>query len=179
VGTRFRERGLLWEWPFLQNHCTDWLFVRPVYRLNTFPFIHTGFLHMLVNIICLTPLMERFEAEHGTLNTTALFLGREYCDLAERKAIGLSSSQRWQPCPRHFIYSLTWSFWDTILLFSGRGEQPGQSNPDERNLMASTAFGYFFYSARRRLKPIVPILISSTPSPSSMLDSRGLRLTAP
>lgn len=39
-----------------------------------------GFLHMLVNIICLTPLMERFEAEYGTLNTTALFLGREYCD---------------------------------------------------------------------------------------------------
>jgi membrane associated rhomboid family serine protease len=36
-----------------------------------------GFLHMLVNVICLTPLMERFEAEHGTLNTAALFLGRE------------------------------------------------------------------------------------------------------
>jgi len=46
-----------------------------MYRLNTFPFIHMGFLHMLVNLICLTPLMERFEAEHGTLNTAALFLG--------------------------------------------------------------------------------------------------------
>jgi membrane associated rhomboid family serine protease len=48
-----------------------------VYRLNTFPFIHMGFLHMIVNLIALTPLMERFEAEHGTLNTTALFMGRE------------------------------------------------------------------------------------------------------
>jgi membrane associated rhomboid family serine protease len=48
-----------------------------VYRLNTFPFIHMGFLHMIVNLIVLTPLMERFEAEHGTLNTTALFMGRE------------------------------------------------------------------------------------------------------
>ena len=48
-----------------------------VYRLNTFPFIHMGFLHMIVNLIVLTPLMERFEAEYGTLNTTALFMGRE------------------------------------------------------------------------------------------------------
>jgi membrane associated rhomboid family serine protease len=36
-----------------------------------------GFLHMIVNLVALTPLMERFEAEHGTLNTTALFMGRE------------------------------------------------------------------------------------------------------
>lgn len=48
-----------------------------VYRLNTFPFIHTGFLHMLLNAVCLTPLMERFEAENGTLNTLAMFMGRE------------------------------------------------------------------------------------------------------
>lgn len=46
-----------------------------MYRLNTFPLIHVGFLHMLVDTICLVPLMERFEAEHGTLNTAALFLG--------------------------------------------------------------------------------------------------------
>ena len=32
---------------------------------------------MLLNVVCLTPLMERFEAEHGTLNTAAFFLGRE------------------------------------------------------------------------------------------------------
>lgn len=49
-----------------------------VYRLNTFPLIHMGFLHMFFNTICLVPLMERFEAEHGTLNTLALFLGRKH-----------------------------------------------------------------------------------------------------
>lgn len=46
-----------------------------MYRLNTFPLIHMGFLHMFFNTICLVPLLERFEAEHGTLNTLALFLG--------------------------------------------------------------------------------------------------------
>ena len=48
-----------------------------MYRLNTFPLIHMGFFHMLINLVCLIPLLERFEAEHGTLNTTAMFLGRE------------------------------------------------------------------------------------------------------
>jgi len=48
-----------------------------VYRTNTFPLIHAGFVHALLNIISLTPLLERFEAEHGTLTTTALFLGRK------------------------------------------------------------------------------------------------------
>jgi glycosylphosphatidylinositol transamidase len=33
---------------------------------------------MFFNTICLVPLMERFEAEHGTLNTLALFLGRKH-----------------------------------------------------------------------------------------------------
>ena len=49
-----------------------------MYRLNTFPLIHMGFLHMFFNTICLVPLLERFEAEHGTLNTLALFLGRKH-----------------------------------------------------------------------------------------------------
>jgi glycosylphosphatidylinositol transamidase len=30
-----------------------------------------------MNILALTPLLERFEAEYGTLTTVALFLGRE------------------------------------------------------------------------------------------------------
>jgi hypothetical protein len=33
---------------------------------------------MLFNVIALTPLLERFEAEHGTLTSLALFFGREY-----------------------------------------------------------------------------------------------------
>ncbi|KAJ5082903.1 hypothetical protein N7532_011946 [Penicillium argentinense] len=46
-----------------------------MYRLNTFPFIHTGFFHALLNALALTPLLERFEAEHGTLTSIALFVG--------------------------------------------------------------------------------------------------------
>jgi len=46
-----------------------------MYRLNTFPLIHTGFLHMLADTACLVPLLERFEAEWGTLTSVLLFLG--------------------------------------------------------------------------------------------------------
>ncbi|KAL1860020.1 Glycosyl phosphatidyl inositol protein transamidase complex subunit [Paecilomyces lecythidis] len=46
-----------------------------MYRLNTYPLIHAGFVHMLLNVLALTPLLERFEAEHGTLTSVALFLG--------------------------------------------------------------------------------------------------------
>jgi glycosylphosphatidylinositol transamidase len=49
-----------------------------VYRLNTYPIIHTGFFHAFLNALALTPLLERFEAEHGTLTSIALFVGREY-----------------------------------------------------------------------------------------------------
>ncbi|KAF4203918.1 hypothetical protein CNMCM8927_008065 [Aspergillus lentulus] len=46
-----------------------------MYRLNTYPFIHVGFFHAFVNLLALTPLLERFEAEHGTLTAVALFIG--------------------------------------------------------------------------------------------------------
>lgn len=46
-----------------------------MYRTNTFPLIHAGFFHAFMNILALTPLLERFEAEHGTLLTLALFVG--------------------------------------------------------------------------------------------------------
>lgn len=49
-----------------------------MYRLNTYPIIHTGFFHAALNVLALTPLLERFEAEHGTLTAIALFVGREY-----------------------------------------------------------------------------------------------------
>lgn len=32
--------------------------------------------HALVNLVSLVPLMERFESEHGTLTSIALFIGR-------------------------------------------------------------------------------------------------------
>jgi len=45
------------------------------YRLNTYPIIHLNFIHAVMNVLALTPLMERFESEHGTLASLALFLG--------------------------------------------------------------------------------------------------------
>jgi membrane associated rhomboid family serine protease len=33
--------------------------------------------HALFNVLALVPLLERFEAEHGTLLTGAIFIGRE------------------------------------------------------------------------------------------------------
>lgn len=48
-----------------------------MYRLNTYPLVHNGFIHMIMDVICLAPLLERFEAEWGTFNCVALFLGRE------------------------------------------------------------------------------------------------------
>lgn len=49
-----------------------------VYRLNTYPLIHRGFLHALLNTLALVPLLERFEADHGTLLTGAMFVGRKF-----------------------------------------------------------------------------------------------------
>ncbi|KAL2045502.1 hypothetical protein N7G274_001930 [Stereocaulon virgatum] len=46
-----------------------------MYRLNTYPLIHLGVIHMLLNTIALTPLLERFEGDHGTLLTLAMFFG--------------------------------------------------------------------------------------------------------
>ncbi|KAL3491571.1 Gaa1-like protein [Aspergillus germanicus] len=46
-----------------------------MYRLNTYPVIHTGFFHTFINLLAVTPLLERFEAEHGTLTAIALFIG--------------------------------------------------------------------------------------------------------
>lgn len=47
------------------------------YRMNTFPLIHLNFLHALLNVLALTPLMERFESEYGTLTSLAMFFGRK------------------------------------------------------------------------------------------------------
>ncbi|KAF2433852.1 putative rhomboid family protein [Tothia fuscella] len=46
-----------------------------MHRINTYPFLHVGFIHMISNVIALTPLLERFESEHGTLTTLILFTG--------------------------------------------------------------------------------------------------------
>ncbi|KAF2399907.1 hypothetical protein EJ06DRAFT_494686 [Trichodelitschia bisporula] len=51
------------------------VFAGGAYRLNTYPFLHRGIIHAVINIIALTPLLERFESEHGTLVTLVLFTG--------------------------------------------------------------------------------------------------------
>ena len=72
---------------------TDWenldisLHVRPiskanfmchaVHRLNLFPLMHLNVFHMIFNLVAVTPLLERFESEYGTLVTLALFTGRK------------------------------------------------------------------------------------------------------
>ncbi|EKG10630.1 hypothetical protein MPH_12262 [Macrophomina phaseolina MS6] len=45
------------------------------FRLNTYPVTHVGLFHTLFNLLAITPLLERFEAEHGTLVSFALFSG--------------------------------------------------------------------------------------------------------
>jgi glycosylphosphatidylinositol transamidase len=62
--------------PAIQRIRLMFFFIIIVYRLNTYPLIHTGFFHAALNTLALTPLLERFEAEHGTLTAVALFLGR-------------------------------------------------------------------------------------------------------
>ena len=67
------------------------------YRLNTFPLVHVNFIHALINLLALAPLLERFEAEHGTLLSLALFFGRMCCFrglarvLADTHVIALST----------------------------------------------------------------------------------------
>ncbi|KAF2660691.1 hypothetical protein K491DRAFT_688132 [Lophiostoma macrostomum CBS 122681] len=46
-----------------------------MHRLNLFPLLHLNFFHMIFNVLALTPLLERFEHEFGTLVTLALFTG--------------------------------------------------------------------------------------------------------
>lgn len=46
-----------------------------MYRTNTFPLVHIGLLHAVSNVLALTPLLERFEVEYGTLTSLALFFG--------------------------------------------------------------------------------------------------------
>ncbi|KKY20160.1 putative rhomboid protein 2 [Diplodia seriata] len=53
----------------------DQVSITAAFRLNTFPVTHVGLLHALFNLLAITPLLERFEAEHGTLVSFALFSG--------------------------------------------------------------------------------------------------------
>jgi membrane associated rhomboid family serine protease len=51
--------------------------IRAVHRLNLFPLTHLNFIHMFFNMLAIAPLLERFEAEFGTIVTLSLFTGRK------------------------------------------------------------------------------------------------------
>ncbi|KAL2115034.1 hypothetical protein VTJ04DRAFT_10697 [Mycothermus thermophilus] len=44
-------------------------------RTNTYPFIHMDVFHLVVNLIGVIPLLERFERSYGTIPTVGLFIG--------------------------------------------------------------------------------------------------------
>ncbi len=67
----------------LGTELTGWVALDvAVYRTNSYPFVHLNIWHALMNILSLTSLLERFESEHGTLTSLALFFGRESLYLA-------------------------------------------------------------------------------------------------
>ena len=47
------------------------------YRLNTYPLVHAGLLHAVLNVLALTPLLARFETDSGSLLAAAFLAGRE------------------------------------------------------------------------------------------------------
>lgn len=70
------EYGLRWRDILSRKSANGWFLA--VYRLNTYPLIHLGFIHAILNTLALAPLLERFEADHGTLLTAAMFVGRMF-----------------------------------------------------------------------------------------------------
>jgi membrane associated rhomboid family serine protease len=45
--------------------------------LNTYPFLHIGLFHTIVNILALVTLLDKFEQTNGTITTVAMLLGRK------------------------------------------------------------------------------------------------------
>ncbi|PKS10867.1 hypothetical protein jhhlp_002624 [Lomentospora prolificans] len=68
----FQTRWDVQQWAFLVPSKVS---LTSAYRTNTYAFVHTGITHALYNLVILTPLMSRFEVEHGTLTSLALFSG--------------------------------------------------------------------------------------------------------
>jgi membrane associated rhomboid family serine protease len=51
------------------------LILPTAHRLTTYPFLHLGIVHLLFNVISLTPLLSEFESQQGSINTLILFSG--------------------------------------------------------------------------------------------------------
>lgn len=65
----------VWDLRQLFSLIPDQVNIAEAHRLTTFPLIHLNAIHLVLNIVSLVPLMERFEGEYGTLTTLALFFG--------------------------------------------------------------------------------------------------------
>ncbi|KAJ6261809.1 hypothetical protein Dda_2608 [Drechslerella dactyloides] len=49
--------------------------ISQLHRLNTYPFVHFGWLQVLINIVVVTYPLSRFERENGTLHTLLMVVG--------------------------------------------------------------------------------------------------------
>ncbi|EPS39181.1 hypothetical protein H072_7052 [Dactylellina haptotyla CBS 200.50] len=49
--------------------------ISQLHRLNTYPFVHRGWLHLIINLIAVTYPLSRFEKEKGTLHTLLMVVG--------------------------------------------------------------------------------------------------------
>ncbi|OAQ79085.1 rhomboid family domain-containing protein [Purpureocillium lilacinum] len=85
------------------------------YRLSTFPLVHLNLIHAALNVIALTPLMERFESEYGTLTTLAL-------DYHSRDFISCHRSRHPSRKPRRY------GMW-VFLLLGAEAIRTYRSNP--------------------------------------------------
>jgi len=66
----------------LNSSFKKWLLLDPTlgfsggaHRLTTYAFMHTSLLHLILDIVAIVPLLEKFESENGTLTTAVMFTG--------------------------------------------------------------------------------------------------------
>ncbi|KAL9603674.1 MAG: hypothetical protein Q9219_000993 [cf. Caloplaca sp. 3 TL-2023] len=124
-----------------------------MYRLNTYPLIHHGFLHAFFNTLALVPLLERFEAEHGTLLTGAMFLG----PLSTLPAAGYLLIER--GILRQNTAVLGASIWVFVLL-GAEGIKTYKANP---------YFSISTYRIPTWITPLVLLLFTTALIPSTSL----------
>ncbi|KAK6544182.1 putative rhomboid protease [Orbilia ellipsospora] len=49
--------------------------ITQLHRLNTYPFVHRGWIHLIINLVLVTYPLSRFEKEKGTLHTLLMVVG--------------------------------------------------------------------------------------------------------
>ncbi|KAL2268126.1 hypothetical protein VTJ83DRAFT_2972 [Remersonia thermophila] len=91
-------------------------------RTNTYPFLHMDVFHLIVNLIGVTPLLEKFERSYGTIPTVGLFIG-PLSTLPAVLYVGLE---------RYILHLNTWivgaSVWG-FLIFGIEALQRNRSTP--------------------------------------------------